>query len=151
MRQDCNGSQVRVGCNEVIGEGVAIAVHPSAGGIVILTCKELQGRRGLVDSEGAGRDTPDLGTLLLNAVDDALDSRLAETAVKPALGVVFEASAESFRAVVKGVSKRFVNALEIGASHKHRQAPLVKLSIIDWKARCVLFRKLSSRRGDAWP
>lgn len=59
------------------------------------------------------RKGPDLGALLLNAVEDGLESGLAKTAVKPGFHIILEASTESFRAIIKGVPKWFVDGPKI--------------------------------------
>lgn len=111
----------------------------------------MAGQKGLIDSDGARREDPDLDTLLLNAVEDGLESRLAETTVKPAFHVVLEASAESFRAIIEGIPKWFVKAFKIGASHKHLQRFVSNEEDICTRAGSILFQKLSSRSGDGWP
>ena len=123
---------------------------PSARGVLI-ACNAVAGQKGLIDSKGARREDPDLGTLLLNAVEDGVEGRLAETTVKPGFLVVLEASAEPFRAIIEGVSKWFVNAFQIGASHKHLQRAVSNPEDICTNARSVLFQRLSSRRGGVWP
>lgn len=76
-------------------------------------CKSNEAHRGTETRE------TNLRSLTSNSIQHRLKGRLAKAAVQTGLFVVLKAMAESLGSVVKGVTKRFVDALDVfSASHK---------------------------------
>ena len=66
-----------------------------------------------------GRGDSDLGTLLLDPVEDGLERRIAKATDHPPLLIAFVPGTQPLGAVVEGVTERFVNALKrVTACHE---------------------------------
>ena len=68
----------------------------------------------------SGKKGSDLGCFSFNSLQHGEISRLAEATIHAGLFVVFKTLGETLRAVVEGVAKRLMNALDGGAlSHEN--------------------------------
>lgn len=110
--------------------------------------------RYLIAKNDARRDVSDLmfGTLLHKSVKDGLVGGLAEAASVARFLVVLISRTQSFRAVIEGIAKRFVKALQcITLSHEDLDECQTHAHIFSGPDIGLLFRKLSSMLEGEWP
>ena len=66
-----------------------------------------------------GRGNSDLSTFFLNSVEDGAKGRVGKATVESGLLIILVSRTQSLRAIIKGITKRFVDALEsVASSHE---------------------------------
>jgi hypothetical protein len=91
--------------------GLKVRVPAEKSAEHFFTCNVQKTRKGNCRHNNRGKE-PDLGALLVYVFEDCLICRVVEPSLDPPFFIILESGAEPLRAVVEGVSERFMDTIK---------------------------------------